>query len=45
MSRVFIEDSILTAIADAIRAKNGTQTTYYPAEMAEAILALEVKDS
>jgi len=28
-------------IADAIREKNGTENTYTPAEMAEAILALD----
>ncbi len=32
-----INESILTAIADAIRAKLGVQTTYKPSEMATAI--------
>ena len=41
MSKVYLEDSSLTAIADAIRAKNGQTTTYTPAEMAAAITAIE----
>lgn len=40
MAIVTINDSNLTAIADAIRAKNGTETTYKPSEMAAAINAL-----
>jgi hypothetical protein len=40
MAIVTINDSNLTAIADAIRAKNGTETTYKPSEMAAAISAL-----
>ena len=35
-----IDDKNLTDIADAIRAKNGTTTTYKPSEMAAAITAL-----
>lgn len=35
-----IRDVTLTAIADAIRAKNGTSNKYKPTEMDEAILAL-----
>ena len=42
MSLVTIDDSYLTAIGNAIRAKNGTTTTYKPSEMAAAISALNV---
>lgn len=42
MSIVTIDDSYLTAIGNAIRAKNGTTTTYKPSEMAAAISALNV---
>ncbi len=35
------DDTHIKAIADAIRAKNGKQTKYYPSEMAEAIGAIE----
>lgn len=41
MSIVTIDDSNLTAIGNAIRAKNGTTTTYKPSEMAAAINAIE----
>ena len=41
MSIVTINDSYLTAIGNAIRAKNGATTTYKPSEMAAAISALE----
>ena len=41
MSLVTIDDSYLTAIGNAIRAKNGTTTTYKPSEMAAAISAIE----
>lgn len=41
MSIVTIDDSNLTAIGNAIRAKNGTTTTYKPSEMAAAISAIE----
>lgn len=37
MANVLINEDSMTAIADAIRAKNGTQNTYKPAQMAEAI--------
>ena len=37
MSRAMITESNLTAIADAIRAKLGVETTYTPAQMATAI--------
>lgn len=45
MSIVTIDDSNLTAIGNAIRAKNGTTTTYKPSEMAAAISAIETGDS
>ena len=35
------EESNIQAIANAIRAKNGTETKYKPSEMAEAIGAIE----
>jgi len=41
MSVVLINDSTLTDIADAIREQNGTQTTYLPGDMADAIAAIE----
>lgn len=41
MSRVLITDSHLSGIADAIRAKNGSQTEYKPGEMAAAIMAID----
>lgn len=44
MSKVFISDINLSNIADAIRAKNGAQTQYYPREMAAAITALDVEE-
>lgn len=37
---VTVDDTKLKAIADAIRAKNGTNETYKPSEMAEAIEAI-----
>lgn len=37
MSKVMVTESYLDDIADAIRSKKGTQDTYTPAEMAEAI--------
>lgn len=40
MSNVFVDDATLTAIADAIRTKNGTTESYKPAEMASAISAI-----
>ena len=45
MSLVTIDDSYLTAIGNAIRAKNGTTTTYKPSEMAAAISAIETGGS
>ena len=40
MARVLINESNLENIADAIRAKNGTQNTYTPSQMANAITAI-----
>lgn len=40
MGNVIINDSNLTNIANAIRAKNGTTNTYKPSEMADAITAI-----
>ena len=40
MANVLVQDTSLTAIADAIRGKNGTETTYKPSEMAAAIANL-----
>ena len=37
MSKLFIESTTLTNIAEAIRDKAGVTTTYTPAEMATAI--------
>lgn len=36
----FVDDALLSGIADAIRAHNGQSATYLPSEMAPAILAL-----
>lgn len=40
MSEVIVTESSLADIADAIRAKNGTQNTYKPGQMAAAIEAI-----
>lgn len=40
MSKVLVTESSLEDIADAIRAKNGTENTYKPGQMAAAIEAL-----
>ena len=37
MSKAFIDDTNLTAIANAIRAKNGSTDTYLPSTMPAAI--------
>ena len=37
MSQVLVTESYLEDIADAIREKNGTETTYKPSQMAAAI--------
>ena len=44
MSLVYLNDSTLTGIADAIREKGGTTDTYLPSEMAAAIESLTVSD-
>lgn len=41
MAEVLVQDTSLQAIADAIREKNGTETTYKPSEMGTAIRAIE----
>ena len=41
MSKVLVNESSLTGIADAIRGKNGSTDTYKPSEMAAAITAIE----
>lgn len=43
MANVLVNDASLTAIANAIRAKTNSTDTYTPAEMAEAINAIEIK--
>lgn len=40
MANVLVQDTSLTAIADAIRAKNGESTLYKPSDMAAAITAI-----
>lgn len=40
MANVLVQESSLQDIADAIRAKNGTQNTYKPSQMPEAIEAI-----
>lgn len=40
MANVLVQDTSLIAIADAIRAKNGSSTLYKPGEMAAAIAAI-----
>ena len=42
MSQVLVNETSLTAIADAIREKNGETTTYKPSEMSGAILDLDI---
>lgn len=41
MARVFVNDTTLTAIADAIREKNGSENTYKPSEMGNAVRNIE----
>lgn len=41
MSKVLVTESYLDNIADAIREKNGTETTYKPGQMAAAIEAID----
>ena len=45
MAERLIQTQTLTAIADAIRAKNGSSNTYTPAQMAGAIGAITTGDS
>ena len=50
MSKVLVNESSLTGIANAIRGKNGETTTYKPSEIAAAITAIsggstEIQDS
>ena len=45
MANVLVNDASLADIADAIREKNGTEETYKPAEMGEAVRAIESGDS
>lgn len=40
MSNVLVDENALTNIANSIRSKNGTTTTYKPAEMSAAIDAI-----
>ena len=40
-NKVFIQQENLTNIANAIRTKNETELTYYPQDMAQAILDIE----
>ena len=40
MAKAFIDDTNLTAIANAIRAKNGSTDTYLPSAMPAAIEAI-----
>lgn len=40
MAKVLINDTTLTAIGDAIRSKTGSEDTYKPSEMPEAILGI-----
>ena len=40
MSKVFVTDTYLTDIAEAIRNKNGSESTYTPSQMSEAVNAL-----
>ena len=41
MANVLVQDTSLTAIANAIREKNGSTDTYKPAEMATAIQGIQ----
>lgn len=43
MANVLVDESSLTNIANAIREKNGTTTTYKPSEMASAISSIETE--
>jgi hypothetical protein len=41
MAKVLVSDQYLTNIGNAIRAKNGSNNTYTPSQMAPAIQAIE----
>ena len=43
MAKGLVDEQYLTAIADAIRTKNGTETQYKPSEMASAISSISTK--
>lgn len=43
MAKGLVDEQYLTAIADAIRTKNGTETQYKPSEMASAISSIPTK--
>lgn len=45
MANVLIESQTMTDIADAIREKNGTDTTYKPAEMPQAVRDIKSEDT
>ena len=45
MAKMLINDSTLTAIADAIRAKGGTSAAMIPGEMAALIAAIETSNA
>lgn len=45
MGNVLVDEQSLTDIADAIREKNGTEDTYKPSEMGDAVRAIESGDS
>ena len=45
MALVLTDDQHYTNIANAIRSQNGTEQTYLPSEMDDAILSLPVLDT
>lgn len=45
MANVLVEETSLTNIANAIRSKNGTTTTYKPGEMASAINNIQTNEN
>lgn len=45
MANVLIEEQTMTDIAAAIRAKNGTENTYLPSEMPQAIKDIQSEDT
>ena len=44
MAKVLVSESSLQGIANAIRSKNGSSQTYFPGEMAQAILNLPLEE-